>query len=147
MADGRHFENRYIAYISEKSFDFDEILYTAADFQLYERHVIKNEQLHWTDSRVRLNVFLVTRFGRMIRPLWLNTRSTGADVAGTDKTFSNSGCNICIVASAFSCNIGTDDFPALLSVPDTPSTCLHHLEISEVQSQFNLALAVILTPH
>jgi len=68
------------------------------------------------------------RFGRMIRALWLNTRSTGADGAGTDKTFSNSGCNIWIVASAFSCNhgssIGTDDFPALLPVPDTPSNYL-----------------------
>ena len=47
------------------------------------------------------------RFGRMIRPLWLNTRSTGADVAGTDKTFSSSGCSIWIVASAFSCNHGS----------------------------------------
>ena len=55
MADGRHFENRYIA-ISEKSSDFDEILYiyihtAAADFELDERHVIKNEKVfHWTDS-------------------------------------------------------------------------------------------------
>jgi len=32
-------------YISEKSSDFDEILlYTAADFELGERHVIKNEK-------------------------------------------------------------------------------------------------------
>jgi len=30
-------------YLSEKSCDFDEILYTAADFELDERHVIKNE--------------------------------------------------------------------------------------------------------
>jgi len=37
LADGRRFENRYIA-IS----DFHEILYTAADFKLDERHVIKN---------------------------------------------------------------------------------------------------------
>jgi len=42
MADGRHFENRYIAiYLSEKSSDFHEILYTAADFELDERDVIK----------------------------------------------------------------------------------------------------------
>ena len=41
-------------YLSEKSSDFDEILYTAADFELDERNVIKNEKkLHWTD------VFLV----------------------------------------------------------------------------------------
>ena len=59
MADGRHFENRYIAYISEKSFDFDEILYTAADFELDERHAIKNEEVALDRLRVRQNVFLV----------------------------------------------------------------------------------------
>jgi len=37
-------------YFSVKSFDFHEILYTAANFKLDERHVIKNEKLHWTDS-------------------------------------------------------------------------------------------------
>jgi len=31
-------------YLSEKSSDFDEILYTAADFELDEHHVIKNEK-------------------------------------------------------------------------------------------------------
>jgi len=31
-------------YISEKSSDFHEILYTAADFKLDERHVIKNKK-------------------------------------------------------------------------------------------------------
>ena len=30
-------------YLSEKSSDFDEILYTAADFETDEHHVIKNE--------------------------------------------------------------------------------------------------------
>jgi len=45
MADGRHFENRYIAISQRKIIsDFDEILYTAADFELDERHVIKNEK-------------------------------------------------------------------------------------------------------
>ena len=35
----------------KKSSDFHEILYTEADFELDERHVIKNEKkLHWTDS-------------------------------------------------------------------------------------------------
>jgi len=43
MADGRHFENRYIAISQQKLLDFDEILYTAADFELDERHVIKNK--------------------------------------------------------------------------------------------------------
>jgi len=36
-------------YLSEKY--FDEILYAAADFELDERHLIKNKKkLHWTDS-------------------------------------------------------------------------------------------------
>jgi len=32
-------------YLSEKSSDFHEILYTAADFELDERRVIKNEKI------------------------------------------------------------------------------------------------------
>ena len=44
-------------YLSEKS-DFDEILYTA-DFELDERHVIKNEKVALDRLRVRQNVFLV----------------------------------------------------------------------------------------
>jgi len=47
-------------YLSEKSSDFDEILYIAADFELDERHVIKNEKKVALDRlRVRQNVFLV----------------------------------------------------------------------------------------
>ena len=47
-------------YLSEKSSDFDEILYTAADFELDERHVIKNEKkLHWTDSEFDRTYFLL----------------------------------------------------------------------------------------
>jgi len=46
-------------YFSEKSSDFDEILYTAADFELDERHVIKNEKVALDRLRVRQNVFLV----------------------------------------------------------------------------------------
>jgi len=46
-------------YLSEKSSDFDEILYTAADFELDERHVIKNEKVALDRLRVRQNVFLV----------------------------------------------------------------------------------------
>jgi len=37
----------------EKSSDFDEILYTAADFELDERHVIKNEEVALDRLRVR----------------------------------------------------------------------------------------------
>jgi len=44
-------------YLSEKSSDFHEILYTAADFELDDRHVIKNETVAL--DRVRQNVFLV----------------------------------------------------------------------------------------
>jgi len=37
-------------YLSEKSSAFDEVLYTADDFELDERHVIEMKKLHWTDS-------------------------------------------------------------------------------------------------
>ena len=49
-------------YLSEKSSDFDDILYTAADFELEERHVIKNEKVVLDRLRVRQNVglFLVS---------------------------------------------------------------------------------------
>jgi len=43
-----------------KSSDFDEILYTAADVELDERHVIKNEKVALDRLRVRQNLFLVT---------------------------------------------------------------------------------------
>jgi len=46
-------------YLSEKSSDFHEILYTAADFKLDERHVIKDEKVALDRLRVRQNVFLV----------------------------------------------------------------------------------------
>jgi len=46
-------------YLSEKSSDFHEILYTAADFELDKCHVIKNEKVALDRLRVRQNVFLV----------------------------------------------------------------------------------------
>ena len=46
-------------YLSEKSCDFHEILYTAADFELDERHMIKNEKVALDRLRVRQNVFLI----------------------------------------------------------------------------------------
>ena len=58
MADGRHFDNRYIAISQRKSSDSHDILYTAADFELDERHVIKNEKVALDRLRVRQNVFL-----------------------------------------------------------------------------------------
>jgi len=39
-------------YLSEKSSDFHEILYIAADFELPERHVIKNEKVALDRLRV-----------------------------------------------------------------------------------------------
>ena len=46
-------------YLSEKSSDFDEILYTAAYFELVERHVIENEKkLYWTDSEFVITSYL-----------------------------------------------------------------------------------------
>jgi len=47
------------SHLSAKSSDFDEILYTAADFELEERHVIKNEKVALDRLRVRQNVFLI----------------------------------------------------------------------------------------
>ena len=49
----------YYYYLSKKSSDFDEILYTAADFELDELHVIKNEKVGLDRLQVRQNVFLV----------------------------------------------------------------------------------------
>jgi len=47
-------------YLSEKSSDYDEILYTAADFELDdEPHVIKNEKVALDRLRGRQNIFLV----------------------------------------------------------------------------------------
>ena len=46
-------------YLSEKSFDFHEILYTAADCEMDERHVITNENVALDRLRVRQNVCLV----------------------------------------------------------------------------------------
>jgi len=44
-------------YLREKSSDY-EILYTAAYFELDERHLIKNKKLHWTDSVFDRTYFL-----------------------------------------------------------------------------------------
>ena len=41
-----------LPYLSEKSSDFDEILYTTADFELDECHVIKNEKVALNSLRV-----------------------------------------------------------------------------------------------
>ena len=46
-------------YLREKSSDFHEILYTAADFELDEHHVIANEKVALDRLRVRQNIFLV----------------------------------------------------------------------------------------
>ena len=46
-------------YLSEESSDFHEFLYTAADFELDERQVIKNGKVALDRLRVRQNVFLV----------------------------------------------------------------------------------------
>jgi len=48
-------------YLIEKSSDFDEILYTA-DFELGERHMIKNDKVALDRLRVRQNVFLVKNY-------------------------------------------------------------------------------------
>jgi len=55
-------------YLSEKSSDFHEILYTAADFELDERHVIKNEkscirQTPSSTERIFINLFFSKSLG------------------------------------------------------------------------------------
>jgi len=47
-----------------KTSDFHEILYTAADFELDERDVIKNEEVALDRLRVRQNVFIVQSVAR-----------------------------------------------------------------------------------
>jgi len=46
-------------YLSKKLSNFYKVLYTAADFELDERHVIKNEKVALDRLRIRQNVFLV----------------------------------------------------------------------------------------
>ena len=58
-------------HLSEKSSDFDEILYTAADFELDERHMIKNEKLHWTESEFDRTYFLLVLYYQLC--CWLYT--------------------------------------------------------------------------
>ena len=48
-------------YLSEKSSDFDDILYTAADFELDKLHVIKNKIVALDRRRLRQNAVLVTK--------------------------------------------------------------------------------------
>ena len=63
-------------YLSNKSNDFHETLYAAADFELGERHVIKNEKVALDRLRVRQNVFLVINKNKFIIFLkFLNTFS------------------------------------------------------------------------
>jgi len=59
MADSAILKIVISPYLSKKSSDFDEILYTAAHFELDERHVIKNEKVSLDRLRVRQNAFLV----------------------------------------------------------------------------------------
>ena len=59
MADGPILKIVISPYLSEKSSDFNEILYTSADFELNEHHVIKNEKVALDRLRVPQNIFLV----------------------------------------------------------------------------------------
>ena len=45
MADGAISKIDISPYLTEISSDFHEMLYTAADFELDERHAIKNEKV------------------------------------------------------------------------------------------------------
>ena len=41
---------------------------------------------------------ILALFARISKPLWLNIRSTGAEVAGGQKTFSSNGCSTLYVS-------------------------------------------------
>ena len=70
-------------YLSEKSSDFHEILYTAADFELNERHAIKNEKVALDRLRVRQNVFLVDTNFHALSPRGTSiTRASNENVVG-----------------------------------------------------------------
>ena len=73
-------------YLSEKkSSDINEILYTAADFELDERHVIKNEKVELGRLRVRQNMFLVlTKFVTLSLSLFKLFPSRLSWVVGAD---------------------------------------------------------------
>jgi len=49
-------------YLREKSSDFYEILYTAVDFELDERHVIKNEKVALDRLRACLIIIFIESF-------------------------------------------------------------------------------------
>jgi len=85
MADGRHFENRYIAISQRKIIGLHhEILYAAEDFELDERHVIKNEIVALNRLRVRHNVFLlIPNF--VLQITWDSSGATTINVTGVGK--------------------------------------------------------------
>jgi len=60
-------------YLSKKSSNFDEILYTAVDFELDERHVINNK-------KVRQNVFLVSNNSRQNSSLAVSVKWISVNV-------------------------------------------------------------------
>ena len=63
--------------LGEKSSDFHEILYTAADFQVDERHAIKNEKVALDRLRVRQNVFLVISYFLLSLSFFFSSISCG----------------------------------------------------------------------
>jgi len=121
-------------YLSEKSSDFYEILYTAADFELDERHVIENEKVAFDRLRVRRNVFLVW--------LWFSTSSSRRFVAKITSTivisaryfvvywdpaakrgFTHWCCpSVCLSVRSFVCRQGCPIW-FLLRGKKTPSLC------------------------
>jgi len=60
--------------LSKKSSNFHDILYTAADFELDERHVIKMKKLHWTDSEFDRTYFLSFFYFSLVSVQFLKTR-------------------------------------------------------------------------
>jgi len=71
-------------YLSAKSSDFDEILYTAAYFELDERHVIKNEKVALDRLRVRQNYFLSQKLTNL--ELWTLLKTSRKSHMGFQRT-------------------------------------------------------------
>ena len=71
-------------YLRAKSSDSDEILYTAAYFELDERHVIKNEKVALDRLRVRQNYFLSQKLTNL--ELWTLLKTSRKSHMGFQRT-------------------------------------------------------------
>jgi len=62
MADGRHFENPYISYLSRESSEYDEIWYADADFDPGDGNMRKFQKFpnsRWQTNAILKIIFLL----------------------------------------------------------------------------------------